>query len=209
MRVTVLGATGRTGRQVVAEARRRGHDVTVLVRDPAKLGELADGVTVVPGDARDEAALRRAVRGAQAVLSALGPHGSEADLHRVVAPRLVEAMRDAGVRRFVGVSGAGVDAPGDAKPLRDRVVSRIMHVVGRGVVQDKERERETWAASGLDWTLARPPRLTDRPGTGQVVSDPARTPRSTTLPRADLARFVLDQLEDDRYVGAAPFVASA
>lgn len=209
MQVTVLGATGRTGRLVVEEALRRGYVVTAQVRDPAKLGELAARVRVVPGDVRDVAVLREAVQGADAVVSALGPVGKEPTLHRDLAPRLIAAMRAAGVRRFVGVSGAGVDAPGDRKSRRDRIVSRLIHLLGGDVVRDKEQEREIWAASGLDWTLVRAPRLGDGPATGRIAHDAVRTQRSTKISRADLAAFLLDQAAGGGYVGAAPFVASA
>lgn len=209
MKVTVLGATGRTGRHVVEELLRRGHPVTALARDPGKLGPLAGRVSVVTGEARDAAALAAAVTGADAVLSALGPVGKDRTLHTDVAPRLVEAMRSAGVRRFVGISGAGVDAPGDRKSRRDRIISKLVHVFGGAVAQDKERERETWAASGLDWTLVRPPRIVDGPGTGEVAHDAVHTQRSTKITRPDLARFLVDQLEDARYVGALPFVAAS
>lgn len=209
MRVTVLGAHGRTGRLVVEESLRRGHPVTALVRDPGRLAVADQRVRVVAGDVRDPAAVRGAVEGSDAVISALGPSGKDRTLHRELAPALIAAMSAAGVRRFVGISGAGVDAPDDAKGARDRVASRLMHVFGAAMVADKEAERAAWAASTLDWTLVRPPRLVDGPATGRVLSDAVRTSGSMRISRADLARFVVDQLTDPSYVGAAPVVAAA
>ena len=206
MRVAVLGATGRTGRLVVDELLRRSHDVVALVRDPASAG-LPSAVETVQGDARDPVAVAALLDGAQAVLSGLGPRRGDATLHREVAGRLVEAMRAAGVRRFVGISGAGIDVPGDAKSRRDRVVSALIQRFGGQAVQDKAVEHRTWAASSLDWTLVRPPRLVDRAGTGEVEHSASRSPRSTQVRRADLARFVVDCVEQDLYVGAAPLVA--
>ena len=100
MRVAVLGATGATGRLLVDELVRRGHTVVALTRSPHADGP--DGVTWVVGNARDTDALRALVRGADGVVSALGPRRSDSTLHREVASLLVTAMRDAGVRRFVG-----------------------------------------------------------------------------------------------------------
>ena len=206
MRIAVLGATGRTGRLVVDELLRRGHEVVALVRDPAAAGLPAAAATVT-GDARDPAALAQLVDGAQAVVSALGPRKGDKTLHRDVSGRLVEAMRSAGTRRFVGISGAGVDVPGDRKSRRDRVVSALLQRIGGSMVQDKAVEQQLWAGSGLDWTLVRPPRIVDRPGTGEVEHAASTSPRNTWIRHVDLARFVVDCVEQDLHVGAAPLVA--
>ncbi len=208
MKVAVLGATGRTGRLVVAELVRRGHEVRALVRDPAR-GVFGAGVAVVTGDVRAQADLRALLAGVDAVVSALGPRRGDRTLHRDVAPVLVEAMRDAGVDRYVGISGAGMDAPGDAKSRRDRVVSTLMQRLGGSMVADKAGEYAVWAASGLDWTLVRPPRLTDAAATGRVEHAPHTSPRGTAIGRADLAVFVVDCVVLRFYVGDAPLIAAA
>ncbi len=205
MRVAVLGATGATGRLVVDELVRRGHTVVALTRTPDRGGP--EAVSWVRGDARDPAALRDLLSGADAVVSALGPRRGDNTLHRQVAPLLVTAMRDAGVRRFVGVSGAGIDVPGDRKSRRDRVLSALAQRVGGDTVRDKALERQTWAGSGLDWTLVRPPRLVDRPATGRVEHSASSSPRRTSIPRADLAAFLADLVDRPDYVQQAPLVA--
>lgn len=207
MELTVLGATGRTGRLVVEQALTNGHAVTVLVRDPAKAGAHAARVRVVTGDVRDAAVLRAVVAGANAVISALGPAGKDPTLHRDVAPLLVAAMREAGVRRLVTISGAGADVPGDRKGPLDTAISWAVHRFGGQAAQDKEGEREVLAASGLEWTQVRPPRLVEGPASGTVKSD-AHRPQGTTLTRADLARFLVDEVAACRYVGLAPFAAT-
>jgi putative NADH-flavin reductase len=203
--IVVLGATGRTGRLVVAEALRRGHGVTALVRDAATAG-LPPQVVVQQGQARDAEALAKAVVGADAVVSALGPRAGDATLHRDVAAALVDVLRGAGVRRFVGVSGAGIAVPGDAKSVRDRIISAVVRRFGGAAVADKAHEHAVWAASGLDWTLVRPPRLTEEPPTGRVEHHAHRSPRATAIGRADLAAFLLDCVEQGLHVGAAPLV---
>lgn len=205
MKIAVLGATGRTGRFVVDELLRRGHTVVALVRDPAGAA-LPEGVRLEPGDARDPAALQVLVAGTDAVVSALGPVRGDRTLHRDVAPLVREAARAAGVRRFVGVSGAGIDVAGDAKSVRDRLVSTLIQRLGGDAARDKAEEHRSWAGSELDWTLVRPPRLVDGPGTGRVEHSAHRSPRRTTIARADLARFVVDCLEQGMHVREAPLV---
>jgi putative NADH-flavin reductase len=205
VRVAVLGATGATGRLLVDELVRRGHTVVALTRSPQPDGP--EAVSWVAGDARDPGALAALVRGADAVVSALGPRRGDSTLHREVAPLLVTAMEEAGVRRFVGVSGAGIDVPGDRKSRRDRVISALVQRLGGQAVRDKALERQAWADSGLDWTLVRAPRLGDGPPTGQVEHSAHHSPRRTSIPRADLATFLVDLVARPDYVQQAPLVA--
>lgn len=155
MDIAVLGATGRTGRLLVAELIRRGHTVRALVRDPGKLAT-TDGLRVVEGDSRDATALRALIDGADAVVSALGPVGGDTTVHSETARELVAAMTSAGVGRYVGVSGAGIDVPGDRKSLRDKIVSRLIQTLGGAAVADKPREHRVFADSSLNWTLVSP-----------------------------------------------------
>jgi putative NADH-flavin reductase len=205
VRIAVLGATGATGRLLVEESVRRGHTVVALTRSRQPGGP--DAVTWVVGDARDPESLAALIGGADVVVSALGPRRGDDTLHRDVAPLLVAAMRKAGVRRFVGVSGAGIDVPGDRKSRRDRVLSALLQRLGGQSVQDKVLEQRTWADSGLDWTLVRAPRLVDGPPTGRVEHSADHSPRRTSITRADLAAFLADLAAGPDYVGQAPLVA--
>ncbi|WP_278236846.1 NAD(P)H-binding protein [Isoptericola sp. AK164] len=211
MRIALIGATGRTGRHALTSALGRDHDVTVLVRDPARLpGDLATTVRTVVGDATDPDALRDLLDGADAVVSALGPTEKQSDLHTRTARALVEIMSPSGPRRFVGVSGAGIDVPGDDKAGKDKVISWLIRTLGGAVVQDKPAEYAVWAGSDLDWTLVRPPRLVDGPASaGRLEHDAHRSTRSTTIRRADLGAFLVDVVEQDLYRRLAPFVATA
>lgn len=219
MKIAVLGATGRTGTPLVDELLRRGHEVSVLVRSPEKLGEHRDQVTVVTGSSTDPGALDQLLAGARggadaaagasvdAVVSALGPTNKEPDLHTSTAKALIAAMPRHGVTRFVGISGAGIDVPGDLKGGRDKVISFLIQKLGGKVVADKPAEYREFAASNLDWTLVRPPRLQEGPATGKVAHD-AHTPgRSSSIRRADLAVFLVDVVEQDLYSRQAPFAS--
>lgn len=209
MKIAVIGATGRSGRLLVAELLRRGHTVTVLVRDPAKLGDLAQQVQIVTGDSRNRGDLERLLADVEAVVSALGPTAKEKNLHTETATALVDAMHAAGVARFVGVSGAGIDVPGDEKALSAKIISKAIQTLGGVVVKDKPAEYAVYAASDLAWTLVRPPRLVDGEPTGRVEHHAHRSTKSTKITRADLAVFVADVVEQDLYPRQAPFTATA
>ena len=181
----------------------------MLVRDLARLGDMAQQVQAVIGDSRTRADLDRLVAGTDAVVSALGPTAKEPSLHTDTANVLVEAMHAAGVRRFVGVSGAGIDVPGDQKSFSAKVISKAIQDLGGKIVKDKPAEHAVYAASDLAWTLVRPPRLVDGQATARLEHHAHRSTKSTEMTRIDLAAFLADVLEQDLYVRQAPFVATA
>jgi len=209
MDITVLGGTGRIGRLIVDQALAAGHDVTVLVRDPPKLGPIAERVRIIPGVVSDPATVMDAIEGAEAVICALGPDGNIAD--QVVAQRdgmrtLIEAMRKHGVRRIVNLSGAAVDAPGDRKPIVDRFASRVVRLVSGHVVAAKQAEFDELLASSLEWVAVRPPLVTDGPHTGRYRAGLDVLHPGARISRADIADFMLAQAAEPTFAQSAPFI---
>ncbi len=209
MKLSVFGGTGRIGRLIVEQALGSGHDVTVLVRNPQRLGLTAERVRVVVGLVSEPAAVRDAVAGADAVISALGPDGNTAD--QVVALRdgmrtVIEAMREQGVRRMINLSGAAIDAPGDHKPMIDRVASRIVRLVSGHVVAAKQAEFDELLASGLEWVAVRPPLVTDGPPIGRYRAGLDVLHPGARIARVDIADFMLAQALDPTFAQSAPFI---
>ena len=206
MRVLILGATGRIGNLVLQRFVADGHEVVAVVRDPAKLPE-SSGVVAVAGDAEDATVIREAVSGADAVVATLGPRENriEEALALEAAMRvLVASMEDAGVRRLVALSGAGISVPGDQKPVIDRLASSVVGRLARHVVGAKQREFDVFSQSSLDWTAVRPPLVRDGPAVGYRLSP--RLEPGARVTRADTAAAIADQLVDRAYFRAAPFV---
>ena len=205
MHLVVLGAAGGVGRHVVRLAAERGHTVTAVARRP---GADAHASRWVIGDVRNTAVVTPLLPGAAAVLWCVGvTKSSGGQVGRTALPPLVSAMTEYGVPRFVGVSGAGADLPGDRKGLGARVISGLTHRLGRDLVEDKEGEHRALAASGLDWTQVRPPRLVDRPGTGRyTLTGDAPGLRARPVSKADVALAMLDLAESRTWLAAAPFV---
>lgn len=207
MKIAVLGATGRTGRLVVEEARRRGHHVVAVVRDPARLGDLApDGVATADG--LDAGAVTAALAGVDAVVSALGPvAGSAPGVQGDLTEVLVRAAREAGVRRVVVVTASGWVVDGDdpvSRYLAKPVLARVLRDVNAGFARAEPVVR----ASGLDWTIVRPPRLLDGPARGRYHERRDGNVRwRWSMRRADLASAVCDVLVDPAAVGATVSVA--
>ncbi|MEV6259864.1 NAD(P)H-binding protein [Streptomyces sp. NPDC051784] len=199
MRLTVFGATGAVGQEIVRQAVGAGHEVTAVVRDPARLPEglrARDLHGVVPLD--DTAAVRGAVAGRDAVLSGLGSRGRRAgDVAERLTGRVLEAMKAEGVRRLLVVSAAPVGPEPADDPLLDRVVRRVIGAVLEEVYADLARMEAALAASDTDWTSVRPPKLTNGPLTGRYRTVLGGTPRSgRSIARADVAHAMLALIDE-------------
>ncbi|MFD5038758.1 NAD(P)-dependent oxidoreductase [Streptomyces sp. NPDC058377] len=199
MRLTVFGATGAVGQEVVRQALAAGHEVTAVVRDPARLPEGLRGAAlhaVVP--LGDESAVRGAVAGRDAVLSGLGARGRKAgDVTERLTVRVLEAMEAEGVRRLLVVSAAPVGPEPADDPLLDRVVRKVISVALKEVYADLTRMEAALAVSATDWTSVRPPKLTNGPLTGAYRTVVGGTPRSgRSLARADVAHAMLALIDE-------------
>jgi putative NADH-flavin reductase len=208
MKIAVLGVTGRTGRLVAQSALDRGYAVRGLARDPKKLDLRHERLAVIEGDAHDPNAVRRLLEGSNAVVSALGPNGDAANVCSTATKLVLKAMQETGIRRYVVVSGAGLDFPGDRKKFGDKLVGKMIRFFQPATVADKEAELQVLlGAPGIDWVLARPPRLVDGPARGSVRVSTDR-PQSVKISRQDLASFLLDQIDSKAYIRCAPFVSN-
>jgi putative NADH-flavin reductase len=216
MKVTIFAATGGIGRQVLEQAVAAGHDVTAVVRDPRKLSREVRTVTADLA-APDPAALESAVEGADAVLSCVGPRSkSEAGIASRGTRAIVRAMQAAGARRLVVVSAAPIgtvpspdrpkppkDDPGDGFFMR-HLFSHVAKAMFREHYADLALMEDLVRTSGLDWTIVRPPRLTDKPLTGTYRTAHGQNLRGGwSVSRSDVAHLmlrVLDQPDSVRQV---------
>ncbi|MBZ9740876.1 MULTISPECIES: NAD(P)-dependent oxidoreductase [unclassified Mesorhizobium] len=206
-RILLLGATGGTGRLIVGQAQERGYDVTVLVRSPEKAGDL-QGAKLIVGDARDEEVLRQALKGRDAVISALGTAASpfrEVTLLSSATRTLVTAMKAENVSRLVAITGLGAgDSAGHGGFLFDNLVFPLLL---RKVYADKNRQEAIVRDSGLDWVLVRPSVLNDKPSreTIRALTDLSGF-HGGTISRANVASFVLDQVRNDTWLHRSPLI---
>lgn len=198
MKLTVFGATGGIGRELVRQGLEAGHEVTAVVRDPARLTVTGARLDVVRADLTDPEVLRPAVAGRDAVLSGLGPRarkdaGIAARLTRVV----LAAMEAEQVRRVLAVSAGPVGPAPVDEGVVDRWMRGLVSAVLKDVYADLSEMEAELAASGTDWTVVRPPRLQDKPVTGvyRVVTGgfPAR---GRFISRADVAHAMLGMVGD-------------
>ena len=197
MKLTVFGATGGIGREIVRQALASGHEVTAVVRDPARLAVTGERLVVHRADLSDPEALRGAVAGRDAVLSGLGARTrADAGVAARLTRSVLTAMEAERTRRLLVVSAAplGPAAAGDG--VLDKAALALINTVLKDIYADLRVMESALAASATDWTSVRPPRLTDKPLTGRyrtVVG--GNPPRGRTLARADVAHAMLAMID--------------
>jgi putative NADH-flavin reductase len=210
MHITIFGASGRTGRLLVQAALEAGHTVNAFVRDPARLPLQHPALNPVRGDSADGDAIGRAVQGAEAVISALGPvKGSPKDLLVTAQGHITRAMLAAGVQRYVLLTGAGVSDPLDQPKFVDNLFGFLLRLTAADVLNDSEASVRLVQATPLDWIVVRGPRLTDGPLTGRYRVGYVGKESGTQISRADLAVFMLAQATGpSEWIRKMPMVSS-
>ncbi|MEV7630747.1 NAD(P)H-binding protein [Actinoplanes sp. NPDC089786] len=192
MRLLLLGATGTTGAPLTEAALRAGHEVTALVRNPGKLPE-RPGLRTVAGDVRDPRSLATAADKADALISTLGVGASRDpdNLIRDSMRAVIAATEQTGLRRLVIQSAFGVGA---SYP-KSSVMMRLGYHLAPAVFRDKAAGEDQLTNTDLDWTLAYPGVLTNRPRTGHIAAidlrELDRLPGLPRIARADVADFLL------------------
>lgn len=210
-RVLVVGANGPTGRLVVQQALDRGFRVEALTRHPAAFPIRHDHLHVTAGDATDPATMDAAVARCDAVISVIGVAYTRrpVEVYSATGRLVVTAMGRHGLRRLVVVTASAVaaDSAHQGRFLIDHVMHPLLRrVVGRTVYDDMARMEATVAAADLDWTIVRPPGLTDESGTGYAAAETHIDGQYCA--RDDLAAFLLDQLGTDQFLRRVAAVAS-
>ena len=205
MKIVIFGASGGTGRELVAQALGQGHHVTAQVRSPEKLADLEHPqLVVMRGDVLDQADVDRAVEGQEAVLCAIGAGAERTTLREDGTRHIVTAMETTGLKRLVCLSSLGVGDSRANLPFFTKHV--IVGVFLRHAFADHERQEAVVRDSSLDWVIVRPPHLKDGPRTGEYRHGFTPTDRAIKgeISRADVADFMLHQLTDDSYIRQSP-----
>lgn len=210
-RILIIGASQGIGLETVRCALAEGHRVRAFARGAASIAIDQPELEKIAGDALDRAAVSRALQDVEAVIETLGAPKNAGALLRgttlfSAATRvLIDAMRAQGVRRLVAVTGLGAgDSRGHGGLLYDAIVFPL---VLKRIYDDKDVQEQMIKASGLDWTIVRPGLLKDGAATGKAraLTDP-KDWRAGSVRRADVARFLVREAFERRFVGRSPLV---
>ena len=212
MKIVVFGASGGTGKELVKQGVAAGHEVTAFVRERSRFSP-QPRLTVQVGDVYKREDVEAAVRGEDAVFSALGARAiSKSDLLQASMANILAGMREAGVRRLIVLGAAstmGPEAMRDQPILRKMMWAAIKSTLLRWPFRSQEAMHRLIMQSDLDWTIVEPPRLINGPHTGQYrVAADALPSNSARIDRADVADFMLKQLATDEWVRKTPHIAN-
>ncbi len=207
--VAIFGATGRAGKHLLQQALDSGYSVRVLARDPSKLTAQNEQLVIIQGSLSDAERVAQVINGADAVLSVLGPTSNEPTFEiSQGTTTLIKAMKQHGVKRLVISAGAGVGDPGDAPKLFNKLINVALKATARNVYEDMLKTVALVRESGLEWTVVRVPRLTDTSKTGNVRVGMVGKGTGANLSRADMAEFMLKQVDDLRHLRQAPVISN-
>ena len=208
MKIAVLGANGKTGRLVVAEALQRDHAVVAVVRDPSRMEIAHERLRVAVADATDKGALTGALTGVEAVISSLGRSSRGEPRRPVLAPAMratLAAMRASGVGRLSVISAQGVgEEPDRGLALPLRLMRRLL---GSTINDMREMERLV-EASDVQWTIARAGGLTNEPAGPHTVKAGNALRGHGRTRRVDLAEILVLAVTEDRWPRQAVVVAT-
>ena len=206
MNITIFGATGTIGRLLVEQSLSHGHDVTAFTRDAARVTVEHDRLQVVEGDVTDPAACLPAVKDADAVIVVLGA-GRQGEVREAGTRAVVDAMQQAGGGRLVCQSTLGV---GSSRPNLNVWWKYVMFgALLRPAYADHVRQERVVTESDLDWTIVRPSAFADQsPAPVRHGFGGSETGLRLKIARADVAAFLLAQVEDETYLRRAVSVSS-
>ena len=199
-KIIVFGATGGTGKQVVAQALRAGHHVTAIVRNPGALTLRHERLEIIKGDALQPQTFEKTINGKDLVVSCLGIQKLEpTTIYSEGVSNIIKAMQTADVHRMICLSAAAVIVPPESSSLMKFVVKNILQRIFRHSYADMLIMEKILRESTLNWTVIRAPRLTDSGHAGiyrTTINESLRNP--SKISRTDLADYIVNHLADER-----------
>jgi len=208
-KIALFGASGQTGQHFLTLALERGYEIKALVRNPQKISQNNQKLAIIKGDVLKIQDVQKVVGGCDIVVSLFGHvKGSPEWLQTDGTKNIVQAMKEENVERIISLSGGGLPFPKKDEPkFADKLIRTIMKIIVPKVLNDAIKHHEVLKNSGLKWTIVRGPRLTNDRKVGTYRVGWVGVNASTKISRADLADFIVNQVEDEKFNYQMPFVS--
>ncbi len=196
MKIIVFGATGGVGQSVVRQGVEAGFEVTAFVRTPSKLDFSHENLKIIQGNAFNQEEVSSAIAGHDAVVSCLGSNQGmkkSTELQEMIK-HIVTGMKEHNVERIIYTASAGIHK--ELTGISGKLVMRML----RNPLIDHRAAVDYIQAHGLNYTIVRPMGLTNNPFTGKYRESATSVPeKSKSIPRADVAHFIVKALRDRSY----------
>jgi putative NADH-flavin reductase len=207
VKLALFGATGRVGHELTTRALVQGHEVTALVRDPARLGLTHAKLKVVKGNATNARDVSSVVQGQDAVLCALGPNkNSPKDILEQFTTHAIAAMKQHGVKRIAVVGGAGMRVPEDSKDVGTQAIGWLISKIIADAVKDKQKQYDLLRSSGVEFVILRAPVITTGERKGKYTIGHPPMGFGAQITTSDLSDAMLEMLTSNQHLGGAPAI---
>lgn len=208
-KIAVIGGTGKSGKYLVKSLLKQGHNFKALIRNPENFKTESPLIEVIHGDVCDYSMVLSLISGCDTIISTLGAGipPSEPTVFTTGTKNVLRAMTELRVKRYIVVTGLNVDTPFDKKGPKTKFATAWMHENYPKSTMDRQEEYHLLTDSDVDWTLVRLPmiRLTDKPGEAKADLEDCL---GDGIGAADLANFLINQMDDTTFVRKAPFIAT-
>ena len=207
LKLAIIGGTGKSGKYLVHQLLSQGYDFKVLLRNPQDYEIPSPQIEVVKGDAREYQSVLLLLGGCQAIISTLGQPRGESPIFSQATKNVIQAMTELNIKRYILTTGLNVDSPLDKKGAKSKIATDWMKANYSQTTLDKQVEFDVLSNSNIDWTLVRLPLIEQTEKRGKLDVSLEDCP-GDKVSATDLAYFLIELLNDDKYVRTAPFIAT-
>ncbi len=204
-KIAVIGGTGKSGKYLVQHLLDKNYSIKLLLRNPDNFTLQNPLIEVVKGDVRNIESIKDLVHDCDVVISTLGQPKGEKSIFSDATKNIINAMNNNDIKRYIVTTGLNVNTPKDHKNEKVKMATDWMYQNYPETTTDKQKEYEILAKSNLDWTLVRLPLI-------NLTSENFRTETSLedckgeSINAADLAEFLVSQIDDETYLKQSPFL---
>ncbi|MCO0601352.1 NAD(P)H-binding protein [Peribacillus butanolivorans] len=207
-KIAIIGGTGKVGRHIAARALENGYQVRMLVRNPEKLTFRDARIEIVEGNVQNLEDIRKLLKDCQIVINTFGQPLKEKSFYSNVTEKILEVMADLQIDRYIGVTCGSLTINGDKKKILNRVGAKMFEIIYSNMMIDKKKEWHILNRNKLiKWTLIRLPFIVDGTEIGFIKENLTDMP-GTKITNRDIATFIINQIENLKYVQKAPFISN-
>ncbi len=207
-KIALIGGTGKVGRYIASRALENGYQVRMLVRNPERITLVDDRLEIMEGNIQNLEDIRKLLKNCQIVINTFGQPLKEKPIYSSVTENILGVMADLQIDRYIGVTGGSLTIYGDKKSISNRVGAKLFEIFFSNMMVDKKKEWQILNDNKLiKWTLIRLPFIVDGIEIGFIKENLTDMP-GTKITNRDIATFIINQIENLKYVQKAPFISN-
>lgn len=204
-KIAVIGGTGKAGKFVIKNLLGKGYKIKMLVRNPQKVEFLNDSIELVNGNVENFEDIHTLLQECDALISTLGQDFMKNPIFFKATENIYKAMTGLNIKRYIMVAGIAINTPSDKKNTKIKITSKLMKLFFSRTINDKQLAFDFLKESNLDWTVVRVPMIKLTDNKDNVKTDLSDC-KGSKISSADLAEFMVNQLNEKHYIKKAPFV---